>query len=189
MESKRIYHEKQSRELCALHALNNLFQCEVFTETDLDVICKQLSRQRPENSSFTRRFLGLNPHKSFFGGNYDVNVILTALEKLDMTAIWWDKRKPIESINYETIFGLIVNVRMSTSTSLLGYQEDNRHWIAVKQINGMFVNLDSKDPEILGNVDCLKSYLTNLIILQDAELLIIVDKNIYDAKSWAQYLT
>jgi len=35
-----IYHEKQSRELCALHALNNLFQDRhAFTKRDLDNIC------------------------------------------------------------------------------------------------------------------------------------------------------
>ena len=35
-----IYHEKQSKELCALHALNNLFQNEkAYTKKDLDDIC------------------------------------------------------------------------------------------------------------------------------------------------------
>ena len=39
-EEGRIYHEKQSRELCALHALNNLFQDQhAFTKRDLDDIC------------------------------------------------------------------------------------------------------------------------------------------------------
>ena len=35
-----IYHEKQARELCALHALNNLFQDDrAFSKNDLDNIC------------------------------------------------------------------------------------------------------------------------------------------------------
>ena len=35
-----IYHEKQSKELCALHALNNLFQNEkAYIKKDLDDIC------------------------------------------------------------------------------------------------------------------------------------------------------
>ena len=37
----RIYHEKQIKELCALHALNNLFQENFFTKTILDQICEQ----------------------------------------------------------------------------------------------------------------------------------------------------
>ena len=35
-----LYHEKQSRELCALHALNSLFQKKnAFTKSELDEIC------------------------------------------------------------------------------------------------------------------------------------------------------
>lgn len=35
-----LYHEKQSRELCALHALNSLFQKKnAFTKLELDAIC------------------------------------------------------------------------------------------------------------------------------------------------------
>ena len=30
MAESKIYHEKQSRELCALHALNNIFQAETY---------------------------------------------------------------------------------------------------------------------------------------------------------------
>ena len=37
----RIYHEKQIKELCALHALNNLFQESYFTKAMLDDICVQ----------------------------------------------------------------------------------------------------------------------------------------------------
>jgi hypothetical protein len=40
-ELESIYHEKQCKQLCALHALNNLFQSvNAFTKTDLDVICQ-----------------------------------------------------------------------------------------------------------------------------------------------------
>lgn len=35
-----LYHEKQVKELCALHALNNLFQDKkAFSKKDLDEIC------------------------------------------------------------------------------------------------------------------------------------------------------
>lgn len=38
-EDGKIYHEKQIRQLCALHALNNLFQDNfAFTKNDLDII-------------------------------------------------------------------------------------------------------------------------------------------------------
>ena len=34
-----IYHEKQQKELCALHALNNMYQEPYFTKKILDDIC------------------------------------------------------------------------------------------------------------------------------------------------------
>lgn len=36
---KNIYHEKQRKELCALHSLNNLFQDNFYTKSMLDQIC------------------------------------------------------------------------------------------------------------------------------------------------------
>ena len=68
---KHIYHEKQSRQLCALHVLNNLFQDpNAFNKSDLDAICARLSPNT-----------WINPHKSMFGlGNYDVNILMTGLQ-------------------------------------------------------------------------------------------------------------
>lgn len=34
-----VYHEKQVKELCALHALNNLFQETFFSKSMLDSLC------------------------------------------------------------------------------------------------------------------------------------------------------
>jgi len=36
-----IYHERQSRELCLMHALNNLFQGQAFDKAALDAICSR----------------------------------------------------------------------------------------------------------------------------------------------------
>lgn len=84
MNSNEIYHEKQIRELCALHALNNLFQAkDTFTKIELDYICHSLS---PDN--------WINPHRSMLGlGNYDINVIMKALQSRGYGTIWFDKRK------------------------------------------------------------------------------------------------
>lgn len=80
-----IYHERQSKQLCALHALNNLFQDpKAFTKQDLDAICEELA---PDSRIF-------NPHRSALGfGCYDVNVIIAALAKKNFDVIWFDKRK------------------------------------------------------------------------------------------------
>lgn len=85
VSSLKIYHERQTKQLCALHALNNLFQSpSTFSKQDLDAICKELS---PDSRIF-------NPHRSVLGlGSYDVNVIIAALSKKGLDVVWFDKRK------------------------------------------------------------------------------------------------
>ena len=34
-----VYHEKQVKELCAIHAINNLLQKKVFVQKDFEDIC------------------------------------------------------------------------------------------------------------------------------------------------------
>lgn len=83
MAEQRIYHEKQSKMLCAVHALNNVFQDpKGFSKSDFDEICYNLS---PDTY--------INPHKNLIGlGNYDVNVLMTAVGLKGFDTIWFDKR-------------------------------------------------------------------------------------------------
>ena len=69
--------------LCAVHSLNNLFQDRnAYSKEDLDAISYQLS---PD--SF------VNPHKNMLGlGNYDVNVMMVALQQKNYEVVWFDKR-------------------------------------------------------------------------------------------------
>lgn len=72
-ENRAIYHEKQSLQLCAIHALNNVFQERIFEKEAMDQVA--LAFCPPESSTW------INPHKSMFGfGNYDINVIMKAVE-------------------------------------------------------------------------------------------------------------
>lgn len=77
------------KELCALHALNNLFQERGFNKQKLDQICYSLS---PD--------VWINPHKSLLGlGNYDINVIMAALQQKGREAVWFDKRRFVKHIS------------------------------------------------------------------------------------------
>lgn len=163
----KVYHEKQSRELCAVHSLNNVFQEQIFTKELLDEICIQLSPA------------WINPHRSVLGlGNYDINVIMSALKlKKNCEAIWFDKRKDPETIDTSKVVGFILNIPSKYEMAglftvpLLG----KRHWVAIKEINGQFYNLDSKlrEPDVLGNrVDAI-AFLRKKLQEKDNELFII----------------
>lgn len=113
MNDRGIYHERQMRELCALHALNNLFQgwlysvfAQQYVRANAFSLSLSLSRwRRAASGSFVKSELDeiceqlspcewINPHRSVLGlGNYDINVIMTALQTKGYEAIWFDKRK------------------------------------------------------------------------------------------------
>lgn len=71
-QTKNIdYFEKQKAFTlqCGMHSVNNLLCKERYNVKDMEKICYDLS------GSF------INPHKHVFGGDYDANVILLALQK------------------------------------------------------------------------------------------------------------
>ena len=67
-----VYFERQSRQLCLQHTLNNLFQRHAVSAADLDALAAQL----PGGG----RWFG--PHRTLWLGNYGVSVVELALAKL-----------------------------------------------------------------------------------------------------------
>ncbi|XP_032060967.1 josephin-2 isoform X1 [Aythya fuligula] len=129
-----LYHERQRLELCAVHALNNVLQRPCFTQEAADDICKRLA---PDAR--------LNPHRSVLGtGNYDVNVIMAALQSLGLAAVWWDKRRSLERLVLGQIVGFILNVPSHVSLGFVALPLRRKHWLAVRQLGGTYYNLDSK---------------------------------------------
>ncbi|XP_070581376.1 josephin-1-like [Ptychodera flava] len=172
-----IYHEKQKRELCALHALNNVFQDgQAYNKQMLDDICQSLA---PSSM--------VNPHRSVLGlGNYDVNVIMAALQLKDCEAIWWDKRKNLDMLNADNVLGFILNMPSPLQWGPVSLPIKRKHWVAVRELDNVFYNLDSKfkNPEVIGDKEALKSFLKAQIRAKDCELLLVVSKTVAERKSW-----
>lgn len=172
-----IYHERQVKELCALHALNNLFQdAASFNKTQLDEICRELS---PNDF--------INPHRSILGlGNYDINVIITALHAKQCEAIWFDKRRDPSCIDTSKIVGLILNVPSKYSIGFMKLPLQRRHWISVKKINGEYWNLDSKldTPQKIGDETQIMEYLRNQLSGNDKELFVVCTQGVESNETW-----
>ncbi|XP_064477896.1 josephin-1-like isoform X2 [Ornithodoros turicata] len=167
----QVYHERQVKELCALHALNNLFQDgTAFSKGSLDEICHSLS---PDHL--------VNPHKSVLGlGNYDVNVIMSALQLRGYEAIWFDKRKDPSCIDTSKIVGFILNIPSEMRFGFLQFPLSRKHWIAVREIGGTFYNLDSKldSPIAIGKGAELLRYLRDQVKCKDREIFIVVTQEV-----------
>ncbi|KAK6471596.1 josephin-1 [Huso huso] len=173
-----IYHEKQRRELCALHALNNVFQdATAFSRETLQDIFQRLS----PNTMVT-------PHKkSMLGnGNYDVNVIMAALQTRGYEAVWWDKRRDVSCIALPNVTGFILNVPSNLRWGPLRLPLKRQHWICVRQVGGVFYNLDSKlsCPDWIGNEDELRKFLRHQLRGKNCELLLVVPEEVEVHQTW-----
>ncbi|KAL1465659.1 hypothetical protein WDU94_005211 [Cyamophila willieti] len=171
-----IYHEKQVKELCALHALNNLFQNpKTFSKADLDEICFNLAPQS-----------WVNPHRSMLGlGNYDINVIMTALQNRGYETIWFDRRKDPICIDQSKVIGYILNIPSQFKIGkYVPTPIKRRHWLSIRNINGIYYNLDSKldQPEKIGREDHLVDYLQD--ILSDVEKEMFVVTTLENSKTY-----
>uniref|UniRef100_A0A8C9G1W2 Josephin-1 n=1 Tax=Pavo cristatus TaxID=9049 RepID=A0A8C9G1W2_PAVCR len=96
----------------------------------------------------------VTPHKkSMLGnGNYDVNVIMAALQTKGYEAVWWDKRRDVNVIALSNVMGFIMNLPSSLCWGPLKLPLKRQHWICVREVGGTYYNLDSKlkMPEWIG---------------------------------------
>ncbi|XP_015243064.1 josephin-1 [Cyprinodon tularosa] len=173
-----IYHEKQRRELCALHALNNVFQDGMaFSRETLQEIYQRLC---PSTM--------VTPHKkSMLGnGNYDVNVIMAALQTRGFEAVWWDKRRDVDRIELSNVEGFILNVPSNLRWGPLRLPLKRQHWIGVREVGGVYYNLDSKlrNPQPIGSPDELRKFLRQQLRGKNCELLLVVSEEVEAHQTW-----
>ncbi|XP_045213192.2 josephin-2-like [Mercenaria mercenaria] len=172
-----VYHERQRKQLCALHVLNNLFQKkDTFTQTELDDICTSLTPSR-----------FMNPHRSVLGlGNYDVNVITAALQTRDLCLVWFDRRKNVEKIDFSKVKGVILNVPSDYKIGFIKIPFDFKHWYVIRELEGSFYNLDSKldKPERLGDRQTVVDFLKQRLTLDKTQLLLVVEPAVENMGSW-----
>lgn len=64
-------------------------------------------------------------------------------------------RRPLSQLALPRVLGLILNLPSPVSLGLLSLPLRRRHWVALRQVDGVYYNLDSKlrAPEVLGDED------------------------------------
>lgn len=139
----------------------------LFQKDDLDKICTDLS---PEE--------WINPHRSILGlGNYDVNVLMKALQTKGCEAEWFDKRKDPSVLEItEDILGFIMNVPSDYKIGFVSLPLQRRHWISVRKVGRTFYSFDSKlkEPLKIGDADeDLVGHLRGQLDGKDKELFIV----------------
>ncbi|XP_021278642.1 josephin-like protein [Herrania umbratica] len=172
-EQNQIYHERQRLQYCLLHSLNNLFQQkDAFTRASLNSVAEKLVLDDPNKEIWTPFSLVFKPHHNSITGNYDINVLIAALEGKGKTVSWHDRRNGASAIdlNDEILMGIVINVPVRRYAGLW----KSRHWIALRNIDGVWYNLDSDldAPQCLKDSGEVKDFL-DYIITHDGQLLLV----------------
>ncbi|KAM8942419.1 josephin-1 isoform 1-T1 [Lycaon pictus] len=130
----------------------------------------------------------VTPHKkSMLGnGNYDVNVIMAALQTKGYEAVWWDKRRDVSAIALTNVMGFIMNLPSSLCWGPLKLPLKRQHWICVREVGGAYYNLDSKlkMPEWIGGESELRKFLKHHLRGKNCELLLVVPEEVEARQSW-----
>lgn len=190
--SEPFYHEKQVRQLCALHSLNSLFGGPVFTKAMLDQIDSWMLQQRLTTPGGVDREEKKSAQKSVFGfGNYDVNVIMLAVQARECEALWWNRKRDVSRLNLDHIVGFIVNMPARPRVLFFPMPFTRRHWFSIRacltaDLQRQYFNFDSKldAPSRIGNDASMFSYLSEVIAGKDRELLVIVPHFAAETGSW-----
>ncbi|KAL2644054.1 hypothetical protein R1flu_011641 [Riccia fluitans] len=177
---RKIYHERQRLQLCLLHALNNLLQGEnAFSRKELDGIADNLPMMIAGGDKWHPLSMIFKWHRNSFTGDYDVNVLIAALGSRGKEVIWYDRRKGMNGWNVEEYGGRLTGIIVNVLSRKFLNMWKGRHWVALREINGQWYNLDSdlESPRVFehGEED-LKKYL-EAVFAQTGEVLIIVEAN------------
>lgn len=134
-----IHHERQHlSSLCALYSINNFLQRSAYTAADLNAISKEF------NSSGSSQW-----HHIPLIGQYDVNVIMVALQRQGYDVQWLNTSSK-QPVDFSQVEGLLVNSR--------NWYGLGRHWYVVRRFgdadSDQWVNVDSKlkAPEVVPTI-------------------------------------
>ncbi|XP_055811740.1 josephin-like protein [Solanum dulcamara] len=178
-EKMKIYHERQRLQFCLLHSLNNLFQGKnAFTRSDLNSIAEKLDVDDPNRGRWNPVSIVFRPHHNEITGNYDINVLIVALEQKGKTVVWHDKRNGASSIDLDgtddRLMGIVLNVPVRKFSGLWR----SRHWVTLRCIQGVWYNLDSDfaAPYAFKDTQQVREFLDGIITAGAEVLLIMNDK-------------
>ena len=147
-----------------------------FTRDELDSIADNLPIAVIRSGVPNPLSLIFKPHRNAVTGNYDANVLISALNSRGKEVVWFDRRKGIEELLSEVagygdrLLGMIVNLHRK---KWLGVWQA-RHWVAIRKLQGMWYNLDSDSaaPICLGE-DGLRDYLDWVISTKGVVILVL----------------
>ena len=99
-------------------------------------------------------------------GNYDVNVMMVALQRRGLATRWIDKRRPVPS---ERTLRRLVGVILNRRTTQLWGLRSSKHWFAFVQVHDVFYLFNSEEerPQPFSSLKDVQSYLKDFLWQSD----------------------
>lgn len=153
-------------------------QKNAFTRKDLDDIAEKLVLNDPYKGTWTPLSIVFKPHHNSLTGNYDINVLISAVEGKGKKVIWHDRRNKASSINLDDSESKLMGIVLNVSVKKYAGMWNSRHWISIRRINGVWYNLDSdfSSPNSFGSTEELREFL-DIAINGGTEILLVMDDN------------
>lgn len=152
-------------------------QKDAFTRTTLNAISERLSLDESSNETWTPLPFLFKPHHNALTGNYDINVLIAALEEKGKSVVWHDRRNGASSIDLDApedvLMGIVINVLVTRFAGIW----KGRHWITLRKIDGVWYNLDSDlaAPKAFCDTEKVREFL-DFTIAHGGEVLLVMNE-------------
>lgn len=153
----RVFHEKQVAGLCAVHCLNALLQCPMFTAVDLAQLASELDELERQvliegadgrtDGAELLSFLAQDSSNVAEDGNYSIQVLQRALQPFQLEL---ERASPREAASLDRCTAFIAN--------------QGEHWLCQRRIGNDWWNLNSllDAPQFLSRF-YVEAYLASLV--------------------------
>lgn len=142
----------------------------------MNAAAAKLDLDDPNKTNWTRLSPIFKPHHNVLTGNYDVNVLIAALEERGKRVVWHDRRCGASSIDLDGpvdgLLGIVLNVPVRRYYGLWR----SRHWIALRRIERVWYNLDSDfdAPYPFKNTEEIRNFLDR-VLSTGGEILLVMN--------------
>ena len=143
----------------------------------MNAISERLALEDSNSETWTPLSVLFKPHHNVLTGNYDINVLIAALEEKGKSVVWHDHRKGASSIDVDApedvLMGFVINVAVTRFAGIWR----SRHWIALRKIDGVWYNLDSDltAPQPFFDTDKVREFLDSTLA-HGGEVLIVMNE-------------
>lgn len=136
---------------------------KLFTTRNLESIVREYDKRKL-----------FNDYRTLWFGNYDLRILIEAINRcgFDVRQVDMYRSEALGQLPWDSYFGLLINL-------------NGAHWFTIKNLNGIYYNLDStlRKPIEIGQREHLIHYLHHLISRTRTVYLFVVSQQFGESRA------